>query len=259
MTLLLERNNINLPNSVRKRDNHDRCIQLERGHALMATVSKPRALVIDSGASNPTFLIFCTYPPWPPICWVYIKWHTMECPRELLSSQMSLRSLTLHLGNLFHHAYKTTILRPMSFLNLWQMQSPTLFWLMGMWKVGYGMEYLVIWASNTCKKFIKFPWLKASETWKLLVEFENVALLANTLSTSLIRERKFVQKLFWGWFILMSKDPFLQNTIFFHGMYSPSLMISLYTLGFSSLRNNMMFWKDSLSSKHLLRIPLGGR
>ena len=52
ITLLLEKNNINLPDSVRKRDNHDQDIQPERGHALMATVSNPRALLIESGASN---------------------------------------------------------------------------------------------------------------------------------------------------------------------------------------------------------------
>ena len=52
MTLLLVRNNINLLDSVRKRDNHDRDILPERGHALMATVLKPRALLIDFGASN---------------------------------------------------------------------------------------------------------------------------------------------------------------------------------------------------------------
>ena len=52
MTILLERNNINLLESVRKRDNHDRDIQPERGHALMATVSNPGALLIESGASN---------------------------------------------------------------------------------------------------------------------------------------------------------------------------------------------------------------
>ena len=52
MTLLLERNNINLPESVRKRDNHDRDIQPERGHYLKATVSNPRALLIEFGSSN---------------------------------------------------------------------------------------------------------------------------------------------------------------------------------------------------------------
>ena len=52
MTLLLERNNINIPDSFRKRDNHDRDIQSKRGHALKETVSRPRALLIDSGAPN---------------------------------------------------------------------------------------------------------------------------------------------------------------------------------------------------------------
>ena len=52
MNLLLERNNINLPESVRKRDNHDRDIQQERGHALMETILKPKYLLIESGALN---------------------------------------------------------------------------------------------------------------------------------------------------------------------------------------------------------------
>ena len=108
MTLLLERNNINLPQSIRKRDNHYWDIQPERGHALMETVSKPRAILIDAGASNHmverkesfsflesdsnilihmgydshiilkgkgtvklehhNFFMFCIYPPRPPIC-----------------------------------------------------------------------------------------------------------------------------------------------------------------------------------------------
>ena len=52
MTLLLERNNINIPDSVRKRDNHDQNIHPKRGHALMETITTPRALLVDSGASN---------------------------------------------------------------------------------------------------------------------------------------------------------------------------------------------------------------
>ena len=52
MTLLLEKNNINLLDSVRKRDNHDWDIHPKRGHALMETFSKPRSLLMDSGASN---------------------------------------------------------------------------------------------------------------------------------------------------------------------------------------------------------------
>ena len=41
MTLLLENNNINLLEGTRKRENHDRNIQPERGHALMENVLKP--------------------------------------------------------------------------------------------------------------------------------------------------------------------------------------------------------------------------
>lgn len=52
MTLLLEKNNINIPEGARKRENHDQNTKPERGHALMANVLKPRALLIDSGASN---------------------------------------------------------------------------------------------------------------------------------------------------------------------------------------------------------------
>ena len=108
MTLILERNNINLLESVQKRDNHDRDTQQERGHAFMASTSKPKSLLIDSRASNhmmsnkysfssldtekiipihmgddsqiilkgkgtvkveqTSFFMFCMYPPWPPIC-----------------------------------------------------------------------------------------------------------------------------------------------------------------------------------------------
>ena len=52
MTLLLEKNNINLLEGARKRDNHDRKNHPERGHALMENVSKPKSLLIDSGALN---------------------------------------------------------------------------------------------------------------------------------------------------------------------------------------------------------------
>ena len=51
-TLLLEKNNINLPKGTRKRKNHDRNVQPKRGHALMENVSDPRALLIDSCSSN---------------------------------------------------------------------------------------------------------------------------------------------------------------------------------------------------------------
>ena len=52
MTSLLERNNINLSESVWKRDNQDQYIQHERGHALMESTLKPNALLIDSKALN---------------------------------------------------------------------------------------------------------------------------------------------------------------------------------------------------------------
>ena len=52
MTLLLKRKNINLLESVRKRDNQDRDILQERGHALMESTLKPKDLIIDSGALN---------------------------------------------------------------------------------------------------------------------------------------------------------------------------------------------------------------
>ena len=51
-TSLLERNHINLPESFRRRDHQDREPQHEKGHALMASTSKSKALLIDSGASN---------------------------------------------------------------------------------------------------------------------------------------------------------------------------------------------------------------
>ena len=52
MTLLLENSNINIPEGSRKKDNQDRNNHLERGHAIMANVSNPRTLLIDSGALN---------------------------------------------------------------------------------------------------------------------------------------------------------------------------------------------------------------
>jgi len=52
MALLLDKNNISLPEGTRKKEVGDRNNQPERGHALMANVSKARALLIDSGASN---------------------------------------------------------------------------------------------------------------------------------------------------------------------------------------------------------------
>ena len=52
MTLLLERNNINLQESVWKRDNQDWDTQQERGHALMESTSNPKALLIESRDLN---------------------------------------------------------------------------------------------------------------------------------------------------------------------------------------------------------------
>ena len=52
MTLILEKNNITLLECARKRDTQDQNNQPERGHALMANVSKDRDILIESGASN---------------------------------------------------------------------------------------------------------------------------------------------------------------------------------------------------------------
>ena len=52
MALLLEKNNSTLLDGVRKKDNGDQNDDLERGHLLMESFSNPKALLIDSGASN---------------------------------------------------------------------------------------------------------------------------------------------------------------------------------------------------------------
>ena len=52
MALLLETNNINIPKGARKKDNQYRNNHPERGHALMANVSRPRDILIDSSALN---------------------------------------------------------------------------------------------------------------------------------------------------------------------------------------------------------------
>ena len=49
-TSLLERNHINLSESFRSRDQQDREPQHEKGHALMASTSKSKALLTDSRA-----------------------------------------------------------------------------------------------------------------------------------------------------------------------------------------------------------------
>ena len=51
-TSLLEKNHINLLESFHRRDQQDREPRHERGHALMESTSKSKALLIDSGASN---------------------------------------------------------------------------------------------------------------------------------------------------------------------------------------------------------------
>ena len=51
-TSLLERNHINLLERFQRRDHQDREPQHEKGHALMESTSKSKALIIDSGASN---------------------------------------------------------------------------------------------------------------------------------------------------------------------------------------------------------------
>ena len=51
-TSLLERNHINLPESFQRRDHQDREPQHEKGHALMASTSKSKALLIEFGALN---------------------------------------------------------------------------------------------------------------------------------------------------------------------------------------------------------------
>ena len=51
-TSLLERNHINLPERFRRRDHQDREPQHDKGHSLMESTSKSKALLIDSGALN---------------------------------------------------------------------------------------------------------------------------------------------------------------------------------------------------------------
>ena len=51
-TSLLEKNHINILESFRRRDQQDREPQHERGHALIASTSKYKALLINSGAPN---------------------------------------------------------------------------------------------------------------------------------------------------------------------------------------------------------------
>ena len=114
-TSLLDKNHINLPESFWRRDQQDREPQHERGHALMESTSKSKALLIDYGALNHMWLketpshlwrpenpfpstwemtppsfhkdkvllilrmaifqMFCMYCIWHQTSWVFIKWH----------------------------------------------------------------------------------------------------------------------------------------------------------------------------------------
>ena len=53
-TSLLERNHINLLESFQRRDQQDQEPQHEKGHALMESTSKSKALLIDFGDLNHT-------------------------------------------------------------------------------------------------------------------------------------------------------------------------------------------------------------
>ena len=75
-TSLLERNHINLPKSFRRRDQQDHEPQHEKGHALMASTSKSKALLIDSRASN----------------------HMMD-ERDSFSSLNTIKSIPIHMGD----------------------------------------------------------------------------------------------------------------------------------------------------------------
>ena len=76
MTYLLERNNINLPENLQRRDNQDRDTKQEIGHALMESTSKPTILLIDSGYLN----------------------HMMES-RDSFSSLDTSKSVPIHMGD----------------------------------------------------------------------------------------------------------------------------------------------------------------
>ena len=75
-TSLLERNHINLPEIFWRRDQQDQEPQHEKGHALMASTSKSKALLIDSGASN-----------------------HMIAERDSFSSLETSKSIPIHMGD----------------------------------------------------------------------------------------------------------------------------------------------------------------
>ena len=59
MSLLFEKNNITLLEGTSNKDTGDQNNHPERGHALMASVLKARALLIESGALN--HMVSCNY------------------------------------------------------------------------------------------------------------------------------------------------------------------------------------------------------
>ena len=73
---LLDKNHINLLEIFRRRDQQDREPQHERGHALMASTSKSKDLLIDSRASN----------------------HMMD-ERDSFSSLETGKSIPIHMGD----------------------------------------------------------------------------------------------------------------------------------------------------------------
>ena len=75
-TSLLKRNHINLLESFQRRDQQDWEPQHEKGHALMASTSKSKALLIDSRASN----------------------HMMD-ERDSFSSLDTGKSIPIHMGD----------------------------------------------------------------------------------------------------------------------------------------------------------------
>ena len=75
-TSLLERNHINLSESFRRRDQQDQEPQHEKGHSLMASTSKSKALLIESRYSN----------------------HMMD-KRDSFSSLGTGKSIPIHMGD----------------------------------------------------------------------------------------------------------------------------------------------------------------
>ena len=75
-TSLIERNHINLSERFQRRDQQDREPHHEKGHALMASTSKSKALLIDYGASN-----------------------HMMAERDSFSSLETKKSIPIHMGD----------------------------------------------------------------------------------------------------------------------------------------------------------------